>query len=119
MEMNGDTTNTNYYRHGLQGDGSSAATQYGNDDIVSVSSVANGSAANIFGVGVTDILDYTNTNKYKTVRTLSGAEFNGSGAVMLNSYVWNNTSAVNSLRFWAGGVGNWIAGTTFALYGVK
>ena len=76
-------------------------------------------AASIFGVAVIDILDYANTNKYKTIRCLDGADLNGSGRVVLNSTLWDSTSAITSIELIPG------FGTTiqqyshFALYGIR
>jgi hypothetical protein len=39
-----------------------------------------------------DILDYSNTNKYTTVRTLAGFDNNGNGAVTSNSGLWHEYS---------------------------
>jgi hypothetical protein len=67
-------------------------------------------------VAVIDLLDYANTNKNKTVRSLYGAEDNSAGVVMLNGGFWNSTSAITSLTFTPN------SGTvtgSFALYGIK
>ena len=74
--------------------------------------------ANTFGTMVLDIIDYTNTNKYKTVRNLFGKDLNGSGAVALASSLWSSTAAVNRIDF------NCISDnlaqySQFALYGVR
>ena len=119
MQINGDTA-TNYSQHGLYGDGATASS-YGvaNDSNPPVFRTSSGnSAANTFGVGILDILDYSNTNKYKTNRILTGHDENGTGGyIFLFSTLWRSTSAVTSL---------YITGTTaltqyssFALYGIK
>jgi hypothetical protein len=64
-----------------------------------------------------DILDYKDTNKYKTVRDLSGLDANGSGGVEFGSGLWMNTAAINTLKVYA--IGNLVQYTQFALYGVK
>ena len=69
-------------------------------------------------VGVIDFLDYTNTNKYKTVRNLDGRDENGAGFVALNSYLFNTTSAISSITFTTAS-GNFTTDTKFALYGIK
>lgn len=117
--FNGDGAN-NYATHGLVGNGSSASahgyTPYATpiylDGIPSSTA-----AANTFGAVSIDILDYTNTNKYKTVKALGGADYNGSGQVRLVSGVWLNTAAVTSITF--GSVGSYLANSSFALYGIK
>jgi hypothetical protein len=120
MQINGDTS-SNYSQHGLYGNGASALA-YGvanetNPPAFRVSSGGSSYASN-FGVGVLDILDYTNNNKFKTIRSLTGHDENGTGGhIFLFSTSWSSTSAVTSL---------YITGTTaitqyshFALYGIK
>lgn len=69
-------------------------------------------------VFVIDILDYANTNKYKTIRSLWGVDSNGSGEVALVSGNWRSTSAVTSMVFTPSG-GTFSQYTHFALYGIK
>jgi hypothetical protein len=117
--FNGDGAN-NYATHGLIGNGTSASA-YGYTPYATpiyLDGLPSSTAtANTFGTGVIDILDYTNTNKYKTVRALGGADYNGSGQVRLVSGVWLNTAAVTSITF--GSVGSYLANSSFALYGIK
>jgi len=86
-----------------------------------VNSAAN-STANVFAAGVYDILDYSLTNKYKTLRVLCGSEDNtalGSEA-RFGSGLWLNTAAITSMTFLAnGGSANFVQYSQFALYGVK
>jgi hypothetical protein len=119
LRYNSDT-GANYANHELYGTGS-AANAYGEFNVNSnfADSFAPSSAsANVFGVGVIDILDYANTNKYKTLRALSGYDNNGSGYAILNSGVWRNTAAINTIVLFFGS-GNLVQYSTFALYGVK
>jgi hypothetical protein len=76
--------------------------------------------ASIFGVGVIDILDYANTNKYKTTRTLSCFDTNNvdRGLTMLLSGNWRSTSAVTTVRLFAGN-NSMAQYSSFALYGIK
>ena len=121
--FSGDTA-ANYSGHILEGDGSTAYA----------SGAANGTGFNIgqtgttvignFGSTIIDILDYTNSNKYKTVRALSGTDCNGlvsgyGGCIGLYSGSWRSTSALTSLRFYVSNSVNFTSGSTFAIYGVK
>jgi hypothetical protein len=118
MQFNGDTGN-NYARHDIYGDGGSAGAEAATStNAIWMNSSGNANAANMFGGGVIDILDYANTNKYKTSRALSGGDYNGAGFLMLSSGVWMNTSAVTSITFF-GYTTPFLQYTTFALYGVK
>jgi len=80
--------------------------------------------ANMFSSSIIDVFDYSNTNKYKTVRTFYGLDVNSrtypySGHVGLNSAVWQSTAAITSVSFYMQYGGIWKAGSTVALYGIK
>jgi len=78
------------------------------------------SAANLFGVQVCDILDYTSTTKNKVIRNYSGKDGNSNdSAILLTSGLWVDQSAISSLNIKFGGAAQWDAGTTVALYGIK
>jgi hypothetical protein len=97
--LNGDT-GANYSVHRTSGDGSSTVSQ----GFTSQSQMFQGSIptaielSNVYGVIITDILDYTDTNKNKTIRSISGYDKNGGGAVMISSGAWYNTAAVTQLN---------------------
>jgi hypothetical protein len=68
-----------------------------------------------------DILDYTNTNKYKTVRTLSGTNQNSTGTnsyVRFSSGLWLNTNAITGITIFPAS-GNFAQYSSLALYGIK
>jgi hypothetical protein len=119
-QLNGDTGN-NYRSHYLTGDGSSASagdigTQaFWNGGYTSGSS----QSTSVFGAAVIDILDYTNTNKNKVMRTLTGWDNNGSGQVVLYSGLWLNTAAITSIKLYKPPSGTWAQYSSFALYGIK
>jgi len=73
--------------------------------------------ANIRGGFIVDILDYANTNKYKTVRSLNGNDANGSGSMNLSSNVWLSTAAITSLTLSSSS--DFRQYSSFALYGIK
>ena len=54
-----------------------------------------GMSASIYAAIIIDLLDYKNTNKYKTIRILSGVETNSATGdnVGLQSALWMNTNA--------------------------
>ena len=119
MRVNGYTST--YPLHRVLGNGT-AASAYGSNtevylqDVISVAT--NSATASVFGVGVIDILDYANTNKYKTVRTLSGTDNNGGGEIIFGSGLYQQTTAISSITLEANGV-NWLTNSSFALYGIK
>jgi hypothetical protein len=124
LQMNGDTSSGSYAFHQLVGNGFTASAYgYGTgtvDGMVPVIVTTSGlSASNIFGVTVIDILDYTSTQKYKTVRSFTGRDTNGGGDVQLTSGLWLSTSAITSLNILMQSAGDFAEYSTLALYGVK
>lgn len=77
------------------------------------------SSANMFGNGICDILDYTNTNKLTTIRSLTGHDQNGSGLLFFFSGLWLSTAAITSISLFFSASINLAQNTTFALYGIK
>jgi hypothetical protein len=119
VTFNSDTTSGNYTFHRLVGDGSSASaySQSGLDFILRC--VNNSITAGTFGASIVDILDYDNTNKYKTTRALTGAEINGANGVLgLYSQLWLNTAAITSITV-TPSEANFSQYSQLALYGVK
>lgn len=117
LRFNSDS-GSNYAYHYLEGYGSgvSAAGAATQTKIIIGSS---GFGTNIMGASVIDVLDYANTSKYKTVRTLIGNDRNGGGSIMLSSGLWQSTSAISSLSLINDAGANFTSSTTFALYGIK
>jgi len=119
VTFNSDTTSGNYTFHRLVGDGSSASAygQSGLDFILRC--VNDGVTAGTFGASVVDILDYANTNKYKTTRALTGADINGANGVLgLYSQLWLNTAAITSITI-TPSEANFSQYSQLALFGVK
>jgi hypothetical protein len=105
--------------HSLYGDGASIFTSSYSSNYNGI--VVNNSAASTVGsAAVIDILDYTNTNKVKTIRSLSGSDAaNTSGQIWLISSLWNDTSAITSITLSGHGGANLYQYSSFALYGIK
>jgi hypothetical protein len=119
ISFNSDTTTSNYRWHDLEGDGASASSNTDNTLLFLFQRFPRAGFTNIYGAFIIDILDYTNTNKYKTSRALSGFDTNTSqGGIYFQSALWMSTSAISSITFTTG-ADNWSSGTTFALYGIK
>lgn len=117
--FNGDATSGNYTRHYLFNSGSSISSaadnnrgwsEFGQLDV----------GTNCFGVGIVDILDYTNTTKNTTVRTLSGKRGTSNPFMQISSSVWLNTAAVTSIELAEAFFSqNLLTGSRFTLYGIK
>lgn len=80
---------------------------------------ANNGSSSVNGSYVLDIIDYANTNKFKTVQYLNGAEKTSGGTTvaMHGTASWLSTAAISSIRVTCGD--SIAAGSTFALYGIK
>jgi hypothetical protein len=122
-------TSASYSYHNLYGDGDAAGVTAASSTttIQPVFCVGDENASSQrSGVGVIDILDYKNTNKYKTVRILGGFDINGKfgsgtqygGRVGLTSGLWQKTTAVNTITLFPTN-GSWGQYSHFALYGIK
>jgi hypothetical protein len=118
---NSDTSQNNYTYHDFGGDGS-GIFQYGTG-APTVNQMHSGTgataAANNFGVGITDVLDYTNANKNKVLRNLGGVDNNGSGRVAMTSGMWLNTNAITSITLTPSVGTTFTQYSSFALYGIK
>jgi hypothetical protein len=114
IRFNGDT-GANYSSHLLRGTGAAAgAFSY----VSQTSSYVQFNIGYNTSVAVIDILDYTNANKNKTVRSLAGFDSNGSGNIDFWSGAWYNTGAISSLVLTAVST-TFSTNSSFALYGVK
>jgi len=118
MRFNGDT-GANYSGHYIYGQGASAASGSIVNGTSFYTDVLTGSATS-YNNAVVDILDYANTNKYKTARTIAGMDLNGSGNAWLASGNWRNTAAITSITLnQSSGSYVFEPNSSFALYGIK
>lgn len=125
IRFNSDS-GTTYSEHILYGDGSAATA--GNTASSSFIPTGTGNfgttTGSNWGSCVIDVLDYANTSKNKTVRSLGGADCNGivggiGGRVGLQSGTWYNTSAINTITITPASGSLFSQYSSFALYGVK
>jgi len=118
VRFNSDT-GSNYATHRLYTNGggvySSASTTQ--TSIESPFSLATPTSS-AFSPNIIDILDYANTSKYKTVRSLGGYDTNGAGVVGLYSGLWQSTSAISTITLTAA-INTFTQYSSFALYGIK
>ena len=122
IQFNSDATTSNYRSHFLYGNGAStsSADEGGTAGGVHYRLAGNSGATNIFGVSIVDVLDYANTNKYKTTRCLGGLDLNGAdGEMYLGSAVWLSSSAITSFTIVPNTGTNFVQYSHFALYGIK
>jgi hypothetical protein len=116
---------TSYARHDIRADGGAISSGSGiSQSNIDLNYATLGTTVSSYpGVGVIDILDYANTNKYKTLRYLGGVDENGTiagypGAVVYASGLFQSTSAISSITF-TPQLAAFAQYTSFALYGIK
>lgn len=121
--FNNDTTAANYSLHVVKGNGGgNAATGAGyatyGDGLAAFLGFRSNWGGSAFGITIIDLLDYQNSNKYKTIRSFSGAAGGSVGGARVTHGTWRNTTTVNRMTFY-GNQGGFATGTVFALYGIK
>jgi len=121
VTYNGDTA-SNYSVHAMYGQNINTVDQFGNANQTGMVVYATPSAvgSNIFGAQIIDILDYADTNKYKTQRSIGGvSENNDNNLITVMSGSWRSTSAISSITITANGSTSFQQYSQFALYGIK
>jgi hypothetical protein len=119
IRLNGDTGN-NYSWHYLEGNGASTSAGGGENGNYMLGPVTTNTASAYTGI-IIDFLDYKDTNKNKTVRTLSGVDLNGSSTWlnMFSGVQYNSPSSpISSITITLGG-STFAANSHWALYGIK
>jgi len=128
MTFNGDT-GSNYSAHYIYA-GVTAGTQQiitgstTSATNIILNDVAGATAGGQFGASVIDILDYANTNKYKTIKYLAGNDINNlvlnySGQIAFGSGNWRNTNAITNISISVQSSTGFTQYSSFALYGIK
>jgi hypothetical protein len=117
FRLNSDS-GSNYAWHRILGTGSTVTADSVSPSTTSMDIGRSGNTSTAFAAGVFDLLDYANTNKYKTCRSLYGTDGNGAGAVFFASGLWMNTAAVTTITI-TSAAGNFVQYSSFALYGIK
>ena len=124
MIFNGDDNesyNSHYLQFGFYNTVSDAySSNVARANMNAMYSAGGGQTANVFAPGIFDILDYTNTSKYKTVRSITGPSSNVNASdldyIILGGGLWRSTSAINSIKI---SLNNFVQHSQFALYGIK
>lgn len=128
--FNSDTA-ANYSVHQMYGNRGASQTAIGDANTTRATYAPSGGfqsftaadGANMFTTHIIDILNYSNTSIYKTLRAVHAREANTAGRIMFESGNWRSTSAINSITFTASdgttGAVNFNQYSSFALYGIK
>jgi hypothetical protein len=122
MRFNSDT-GSNYYRHRFETEdtgGTSASASTGTDAQYHFMAASALCTSGVFGSGVVDILDYANTSKNKTTKSLCGVmDSTTKNFIGFEGSMWNNTAAVNTIALKVNYGTYYAIGSTIALYGIK
>jgi hypothetical protein len=112
LRVNGDS-GTNYSNTRLAGNGTSASSSRSSSDAQWFINVEGGNLNSNFTV---DFMNYSNTTTFKTKlsRVTRPAD-----SVVQDVSLWRNTSAITSITVIVPAANNWVAGSTFTLYGIK
>lgn len=124
LQYNGDS-GTNYSIVNLISDATNTPATYatGNQPYIWADTylTGTGTVATDRPMTISHIMNYADTTKFKTTLCRSGdvrTTSSTAGTSYLGVSTWRNTSAINSITISAGGV-NFIATSTFSLYGIK
>ena len=120
LRINGDgPAANNYSQHSMTGNGTATSGSGSpiRDNMVIGTFAAASATGGLFGVAVIDILDYANTDKYKTIRSIAGVAGYSAG---MYSGLYKSTTAISAISFRDNSdATNILAGSTIALYGIK
>jgi len=119
MQFNSDTSSgsTNYSNTTLYGDGGAAGSdrQSNTYGIGAFDGTSSGSNTNSL---IGNIMNYTNTNVYKTVIIRSNNRSSDSRADAVAG-LWRSTAAISSITMTSANGNNYGIGTTATLYGIS
>jgi hypothetical protein len=117
VRLSGDT-GSNYSWHEIRGDGSSASARGVANTSFMYLGANSGSTTFPYNV-IFNVLDFNSTTKFKTLKSLSGQDRNGTGgAISLFSGNWRGLTPVTSITIYMAS-GTFNQHSQFALYGVK
>jgi hypothetical protein len=118
--FNGDTSNA-YSRHQFTSDFGtpSSATADPDQPLFTGTIGGNTNNANVFGFAIIDIVDYSVSGKLKATKAFTGIDFGTNGYMTQHSGTWNNTAVITSVSLSKQSGTNFVAGSRFALYGLK
>lgn len=112
---NNTSTNSNT---SLRGDGSTASSNRNSSIAIQNYMFTTTLGTGVFESTIIHILNYANTSTFKTFLSRRAADNNGSGVTELGVGTARITASITSLVI-AAPSGNYTAGSTFSLYGVK
>jgi hypothetical protein len=112
IRFNGDT-GSNYSNTVIGGDGSTVYTFNNVNVTAAIMGINYSTGRSNF---ILNVMNYANSTTNKTAICRSNAAV---GEVNLRVGLWRNTSAINSVLIKMDSTSNFVAGSTFTLYGIK
>lgn len=121
IQITFNSTNSSYSRTNLKGNGSTATSQRGSSQsyfYMDWSGDGSGMTANSFGSAELYIPNYAGSFN-KVMSNFGVTENNSISAYMATTAgLWSNTAAITSINVLSG-LGNFLTGSSFYLYGIK
>lgn len=105
--------------HSVEANGISVGSSASVNSNAYINAMVPGVSSNVFGPGITDILDYNSTVKYPVVRLLSGKSNDGSSDLIRLTSGFNPNSLTPVTSLVIGHPNSFNAGSRFSLYGIK
>jgi hypothetical protein len=120
VRFNGDGGNNYSYHYLYSSGGGLAAFGLGSTNVMFLGEFPAGTeTANIYSSAIIDVLDYSDTTKAKTLKSIHGFD-NNNGTRNQNGWLgsgtWNNTAAITSVTVLSNGP--FSDQSSFALYGI-
>ena len=120
MEINSDTTGTNYTSIWLEGNGSTIDNNIRPTITAVTSTNSGGSTANTFGNLQMYFPNYANTSYYKSFSIESVGENNATAALNgLYAGLYESNSVISSISLASYNAGNFVQYSSATLYGIK
>jgi len=113
FQFNSDT-GSNYSRVVMEGNGSTASS-FSDTTTSAAGAIIAGSTKTYFAPSVIQIMDYSATDKHKTLLSRRNSSDDSVSAAAIR---WANTSAITNIYFFPPS-GNIATGSTFSLYGIE
>jgi hypothetical protein len=101
------------------GNGSAASSSRSTIDYNAGRNSGASATANTFGSNEVYIPNY-NSSSFKPMSIFGAAETNASAVeIRINALLWSNTAGITSFEINTDGLGNFVVGSSFYLYGIK
>lgn len=114
FQFNGDS-GSNYSVTNMQGNGTTASSaRRANTNLGIVVNFGRGQGSRL-DYAICHVMSYANTNVFKTVLARSG---NAAAGTAADVALWRSTAAITSITFIPTTGQNWVAGSTFRLFGI-